>query len=144
MSRHRKDRGLRTERVIVEYLSQWWSGLAVGRGAGKDIVNFPMDVEIKARADFSPQEYLRQSKKRGAISGEPSFVICRMNGQGETPESYLAFTDLQTLVQILLKAGYADIKPKSVQLEPIYCTCGNTIMEGSTCQVCEKLTNADV
>ena len=105
MSRHRKDRGFATERVVAEYLSQWWHGANVGRGAGKDIVGIPMDVEVKARSSFNPVEYLRQSKKRGAISGEPSFVVCRMNGQGEIPESYLAFTDLQTLVQILLKAG---------------------------------------
>jgi hypothetical protein len=144
MSRHRKDRGLRTERVVVEYLSQWWGGLAVGRGAGKDVVNFPIDLEIKARADFNPLEYLRQSKKRGAISGEPSFVVCRMNGQGEIPESYLAFTDLQTLVQILLKAGYADMPVKSVQLEPSYCHCGNTVMKGSKCPICEKLDNANL
>jgi hypothetical protein len=103
-----------------------------------------MDVEVKARSSFNPVEYLRQSKKRGALSGEPSFVICRMNGQGETPESYLAFTDLQTLVQILLKAGYADIKPNSVQLEPTYCQCGNTIMKGLSCLICKKLDNADV
>jgi len=144
MSRHRKDRGLRTERVVAEYLSQWWHGAAVGRGAGKDIVNIPMDVEVKARSSFNPVEYLRQSKKRGAISGEPSFVVCRMNGQGEDATNYLAFTDLQTMVQILLKAGYADMPAKSVQLEPSYCHCGNTIMKGSKCPICEKLDNASL
>jgi len=144
MSRHRKDRGLRTERVISAYLAQWWSGATVGRGAGKDIVNIPIDIEIKARADFDPLAWLRQSKKRGRVSGEPSFVIVRCNGQGETPEDYLAFTDLATLTELWLKAGYGDIASNSIQLEPIYCTCGNTIMEGSSCQICEKLTNANL
>ena len=144
MSRHRKDRGLRTERVVAEYLSQWWHGATVGRGAGKDIVNIPMDVEVKARSSFNPVEYLRQSKKRGSESGEPSFVVCRMNGQGEDATNYLAFTDLQTLVQILLKAGYADMPAKSVQLEPSYCHCGNTIMKGFKCPICEKLDNASL
>lgn len=144
MSRHRKDRGLRTERVVAEYLAQWWHGATVGRGAGKDIVNIPMDIEVKARSSFNPVEYLRQSKKRGSESGEPSFVVCRMNGQGEIPEFYLAFTDLQTLVQILLKAGYADMPVKSVQLEPSYCHCGNTIMKGFKCPICEKLDNASL
>jgi hypothetical protein len=128
----------------MAYLSQWWHGLAVGRGAGKDIVNFPMDIEIKARKDFNPLGYLKQSKARTEKTGELSLVICRMNGQGETPENYLAFMPLGQMVQILLKAGYADIKTNSIQLEPIYCTCGNTIMEGSTCQVCEKLNNANL
>ena len=144
MSRHRKDRGLRTERVVAQYLSEWWHGANVGRGAGKDIVGIPMDIEVKARSSFNPVEYLRQSKKRGALSGEPSFVVCRMNGQGEAAMNYLAFTDLQTLVQILLKAGYADMPVKSVQLEPAYCHCGNTIMKGSKCPICEKLDNASI
>jgi hypothetical protein len=144
MSRHRKDRGLRTERVVVEYLSQWWNGLAVGRGAGKDVVNFPMDVEIKARADFSPLEYLKQSKKRTEKTGESSLVICRMNGQGEIPENYLAFMTLGQMVQILLKAGYGELQTDSVHLEPTYCQCGNTIMKGSSCPICEKLDNASV
>tara|TARA_R110000822_G_scaffold126934_2_gene262134 strand:- start:82 stop:516 length:435 start_codon:yes stop_codon:yes gene_type:complete len=144
MSRHRKDRGLRTERVVAEYLAQWWHGSAVGRGAGKDIVNFPMDIEIKARADFSPLEYLKQSKKRTEKTGEDSLVICRMNGQGESPENYLAFMPLGQMVQILLKAGYADFQTDSVQLEPEYCHCGNTIMKGSPCHICEKLNNANL
>ena len=144
MSRHRKDRGLRTERVVAAYLAQWWHGATVGRGAGKDIVNFPMDVEIKARADFSPLEYLRQSKKRTETTGEESLVICRMNGQGESPEDYLAFMRLGELVQILLKAGYGDLQTDSVHLEPTYCQCGNTIMKGSPCHICEKLDNASV
>jgi hypothetical protein len=103
-----------------------------------------MDVEIKARADFSPLEYLRQSKKRTERTGEDSLVICRMNGQGETPEEYLAFMPLGQLVQILLKAGYADLQSNSVQLEPVYCRCGNTIMKGLTCAICEKLDNASI
>lgn len=144
MTRHRKDRGLRTERVVAEYLSQWWHGATVGRGSGKDIVNFPMDVEIKARKDFSPLEYLKQSKKRTELTGEASLIICRMNGQGESPENYLAFMPLGQLVQILLKAGYGDFQTDSIQLEPTYCRCGNTIMKGSTCPICEKLDNASL
>ena len=144
MSRHRKDRGLRTERVVVEYLSQWWHGLAVGRGSGNDVVNFPMDVEIKARKDFSPLEYLKQSKARTGKTGDLSLVICRMNGQGETPAQYLAFMTLGELVQVLLKAGYADMPARSIQLEPTYCQCGNTILEGQPCPICEKLNNANL
>jgi hypothetical protein len=46
------------------------------------------------------------------------------------------------LVQLLIKAGYTDFQADTVNLEPIYCTCGNTIMEGSPCHICEKLDNA--
>jgi hypothetical protein len=51
---------------------------------------------------------------------------------------------LGQLVQILLKAGYGDLQHNSVQLEPEYCRCGNTIMKGLTCAICEKLDNASL
>ena len=141
-SQHRKHRGFRTERVVAEYLSQYWPGATVGRGNGKDIVNIPMDIEVKARSDFQPLAWLRQSKARTEKSGEMSLVCVRMNGQGEKVEDYLAFLPFGTLVELLVKAGYTDFQQDSVNLEPIYCTCGNTIMKGSPCHICEKLGNA--
>jgi hypothetical protein len=143
MTRHRKDRGLRTERVVAEYLRQWWQFANVGRGAGKDILNVPFDVEIKARSSFQPLEWLRQATKR-ADGKELPFVVSRCNGQGESAEDYLAFMRFGDLVQLLIKAGYTDFQADTVNLEPIYCTCGNTIMEGSPCHICEKLDNANL
>jgi len=143
MSRHRKDRGLRTERVVVDYLQQWWRFASVGRGAGKDIHNVPFDIEIKARTAFQPLEWLRQVHKRSE-GKELSAVVCRMNGQGETAEDYLAFMRFGDLVQLLLKAGYADFQADTINLEPTYCRCGNTIMKGSPCHICEKLDNANL
>ena len=141
MTRHRKDRGLRTERVVAEYLRQWWQFANVGRGAGKDILNVPFDVEIKARAAFQPLEWLRQATKR-ADGKELPFVVSRCNGQGEFAEDYLAFMRFGDLVQLLIKAGYAEFQADTDKLIPIYCICGNTIMEGSSCPICEKLDNA--
>ena len=141
-SQSRKHRGLRTERVVAEYLSQWWQGATVGRGNGKDIVNIPMDIEVKARADFKPLEWLRQSRKRTEKNQELNLVVCRMNGMGENVAEYLAFMQFSDLVQLLIKAGYADFQADTDKLEPVYCTCGNTIMKGSPCHVCEKLDNA--
>ena len=138
MTRHRKDRGLRTERVVASYLSQWWEFANVGRGAGKDIQNVPFDCEVKARSSFQPLEWLRQATKR-ADGKELPFVVSRCNGQGESAEDYLAFMRFGDLVQLLIKAGYADFQADTDKLNPIYCTCGNTIMEGSTCRICEKL-----
>lgn len=143
MTRHRKDRGLRTERVVADYLRTWWQFASVGRGAGKDILNVPFDVEIKARAAFQPLEWLRQATKR-ADGKELPFVVSRMNGQGESAEDYLAFMRFGDLVQLLIKAGYADFQADTVNLEPTYCRCGNTIMKGSPCHICEKLDNANL
>ena len=141
-SQHRKYRGFKTERVVAEYLSQWWSGATVGRGAGKDIVNIPIDVEVKSRSDFNPLAWLRQGRKRTEKSGELSLVVCRMNGQGEDAAEYLAFLKFSDLVELLVKAGYTDFQADTDKLEPVYCQCGNTIMKGSPCHVCEKLANA--
>jgi len=143
MTRHRKDRGLRTERVVADYLRQWWQFANVGRGAGKDILNVPFDVEIKARSSFQPLEWLRQATKR-ADGKELPFVVSRMNGQGESAEDYLAFMRFGDLVQLLIKAGYAEFQADTDKLIPIYCVCGNTIMEGSSCPICEKLDNAQL
>ena len=136
MTRHRKDRGLRTERVVAAYLSTWWGNASVGRGAGKDITNVPFDVEVKARSAFQPLEWLRQATKR-ANGKELPMVVCRMNGQGETPENYLAFMRFGDLVQLLIQAGYADIQKDSVQLEPERCTiCGSWKLEEVLCRTC--------
>jgi hypothetical protein len=122
-------------------LSEWWEFANVGRGAGKDIQNVPFDCEVKARSSFQPLEWLRQATKR-ADGKELPFVVSRMNGQGESAEDYLAFMRFGDLVQLLIKAGYADFQADTDKLNPIYCTCGNTIMEGSPCHICEKLDNA--
>ena len=141
-SQHRKHRGFRTERVVANYLQQWWSGATVGRGNGKDVVGVPYDLEVKARSTFNPVEWARQGRKRTEKSGELSLVVCRMNGQGEDAAEYLAFLKFSDLVDLLIKAGYADFQSDTDKLEPVYCRCGNTIMKGSPCHICEKLADA--
>jgi hypothetical protein len=143
MTRHRKDRGLRTERVVATYLSQWWRSACVGRGAGKDILNVPFDVEIKARTAFQPLEWLRQATKRASASNELPFVVCRMNGQGEDASEYLAFMRFGDLVQLLLPM-YGDIQKDSVELEPERCTsCGSWKLKDVPCRTCQ-VSNANL
>ena len=138
MTRHRKDRGLRTERVVAAYLSQWWGSAVVGRGAGKDVLNVPFDIEVKARSSFAPLEFLRQSEARSK-GKEKSIVVCRMNGQGESPENYLAFMRFSELVDLLLMAGYGDIQKDSVELEPERCAqCGSWKLVDVKCRSCSN------
>ena len=136
MTRHRKDRGLRTERVVAAYLSQWWRSASVGRGAGKDILNVPFDCEIKARSSFQPLEWLRQATKR-AGGKELPFVVCRMNGQGEDAAEYLAFMRFGDLVQLLLPL-YGEIQTDSDKLEPERCAqCGSWKLVNVPCRTCK-------
>ena len=138
MTRHRKDRGLRTERVVAAYLSQWWRSAGIGRGAGKDITNVPFDIEVKARSAFQPLEWLRQVTKRSGGKELP-IVAVRMNGQGENAAEYLAFMRFGDLVQLLLQAGYGDIQTDSDKLEPERCTvCGSWKLIGVPCRLCKE------
>jgi len=117
----------------------------VGRGSGKDCINVPFDVEVKARGDSNFLEWLRQGRRRAEKTGELSFVVSRRNGQGEDAAEYLAFMRFGDLVELLIKAGYTDYQADTVNLEPEYCRCGNTIMKGSPCHICEKLeSNANL
>jgi hypothetical protein len=106
MSQSRKHRGFRTERVVAEYLRRWWEGASVGRGSGRDVINVPFDVEIKARTQISPKETLHQIETRTAKSGLLGFACFRLNGQGENAEEYVAMLRLGDLVELLLAAGY--------------------------------------
>ena len=142
MTRSRKDRGMRTERVVAAYLSQWWRSASIGRGAGKDIHNVPFDIEVKARTDFQPLAWLKQVEKR-TQGKELSAVVCRMNGQGEDASQYLAFMRFQDLIQLLLPI-YGDINQDSVQLEPERCTlCGSWKLKDVLCTTCQKVSKGN-
>jgi hypothetical protein len=99
-----------------------------------------MDIEVKARTAFKPLEWLRQSRKRTEKNGELNIVVCRMNGQGEDAAEYLSFLKFSDLVQLLIKAGYADIQADTINLEPTDCTkCGGLMIKNAKCRICEKL-----
>ena len=114
----RKQRGFRTERVVAEYLSTWWTGACVGRGSGKDVINVPFDVEVKARAGFQPLAYLKQLKARTSTSGELGFGVIRLNGQGEDAAEYACIIRLADLLPLLqLKYGHLDKEPTDADID---------------------------
>ena len=138
-SQSRKHRGFRTERVVATYLSQWWRSASVGRGSGKDILNVPFDVEVKARSKLDFLAFIKQVEKRATGHRELPFVVCRMNGQGEDAGSYLAFMRFQDLVDLMLMAGYGDIQKDSVELEPERCAqCGSWKLKEVPCRTCSN------
>jgi hypothetical protein len=137
-SQARKHRGFRTERVVAQYLSTVWQGACVGRGNGKDIVNVPFDVEVKARAGFQPKAYLAQLKARTAVSGELGFGVIRLNGQGEDPRDYAAIIRLEDLLPLLqLKYGHITSEPTEADIDR--CTgCGSYMIQ--RCLTCQPTT----
>ena len=137
-SQARKHRGFRTERVVAEYLSTWWQGACVGRGSGKDIVNVPFDVEVKARAGFQPLAYLKQLKARTSSSGELGFGVIRLNGQGEDASEYACIIRLADLLPLLqLKYGHLISEPTEADIDR--CTgCGSYMIQ--RCLTCQPMT----
>jgi hypothetical protein len=137
-SQARKHRGFRTERVVAEYLSTQWHGACVGRGSGKDIVNVPFDVEVKARAGFQPLAYLKQLKARTSTSGELGFGVIRLNGQGEDAAEYACIMRLADLLPLLiLKYGHLTSEPTEADIDR--CTaCGSYMIQ--RCLTCQPMT----
>ena len=134
----RRTRGFRTERVVAQYLSTVWSGATVGRGNGKDIVNVPFDVEVKARKGFNPLAYIKQYKARTALSGEMGFAVLRLNGQGENVQDYACIIQLGDLLPLLqLKYGHIDNQPTEADIDR--CTgCGSYMIR--KCLTCHPMT----
>jgi hypothetical protein len=137
-SQARKHRGFRTERLVAEYLSTQWAGACVGRGSGKDIVNVPFDVEVKARAGFQPLAYLKQLKARISTSGELGFGVIRLNGQGEDAAEYACIIRLADLLPLLiLKYGHLTSEPTEADIDR--CTaCGSYMIQ--RCLTCQPMT----
>jgi hypothetical protein len=146
-SQSRKHRGYRTEKVVAEYLSQWWPhALANGAGrSGNDVTGVPFNLEIKARSAFQPKAWIDQVSKRSESVGELPLVVARMNGQGEDASKYLAFMRVGDLVSLLLAAGYGDLASNVRELEPERCNkCGAWTFKDVECRTCKKATNADL
>jgi hypothetical protein len=137
MANSRRTRGFRTERVVAQYLSTVWQGACVGRGSGKDIVNVPFDVEVKARAGFQPLAYIKQLKARTSISGELGFGVIRLNGQGEDAAEYCAIMRLADLLPLLiLKYGHLTSEPTEADIDR--CTaCGSYMIQ--RCLTCQPM-----
>ena len=143
-SQSRKHRGYRTEKVVSQYLSQWWPhALANGAGrSGNDVTGIPFNLEIKARSAFQPKAWIDQVSKRSEVGGDLPVVCCRMNGQGEDASQYLAFMRMGDLVNLLLAAGYGDLQANVRELEPEHCDqCGAWRFKDVPCRTCEKAAN---
>ena len=94
--------------------------------SGSDVTGVPyIDIEVKARADFQPKQWIDQVSKRTETSGALPVVVCRLNGQKADVGNYLAFIRFADLVDLLVKAGYAKHAKEVQDLDISRCTgCG--------------------
>ena len=137
MANHRKHRGYRTQKVIAEYLKQFWA-YADTAGAGRqgeDILNIPtLSIEVKARSDFQPLAWIKQAEANA--NGKLPIVIMRCNGQGEDVGQYLMFGRVEDLVPVLHQVAPSDEIQRCTQ-------CGSWNFEGKDCLPC-RFMNTNV
>ena len=109
-SQHRKHRGLRTQKLVADYLKErgWPFAESAGSGrSGSDITGtVDLAIETKARSDLNPLAWVKQAE--GAADGRLPMAVFRCNGQGEDPSQYLALLRFGDLVDLLHAAGYGD------------------------------------
>ena len=140
MSQSRKHRGYATEKLVAQFLTRWWPhALPTGAGrSGSDVTGVPyIDLEVKARADFQPKQWIDQVSKRTAASGGLPVVVCRLNGQKMDVGNYLAFVRFSDLVDLLVKAGYAKVDHELTDSDIRRCNgCGEWTI-ANPCRWCE-------
>lgn len=118
MSQARKRRGMRTQKLVANYLADRGWPFAESAGAGRqgsDVTGTPdIAVEVKARTNLDPLAWLRQAEeaRRDGDTRLP-FAVVRCNGQGEEAGDYVAMVRLRDLVQTLSEAGYGDPKART-------------------------------
>jgi len=101
-----------SQRIAAEWFQAngWPYAESTGSGrSGSDITGMPgIDVEIKARRNWSPLEAMRQQADRAAL-GDLAFAVLRMDGQGPAViGSWPVVIRLDTLTELLRAAGYGD------------------------------------
>jgi hypothetical protein len=135
MANHRKTRGYRTQKVIADYLKQWfpYADTAGAGRQGEDILNVPtISIEVKARSDFQPLAWIKQAESNA--TGKLPMVIMRCNGQGEDAGEYLAFVKVKDIMPIL-----ADLIPTE---EITRCTgCGAWMFMKGSCLICQSMNS---
>lgn len=142
MSQHRKHRGYKTQRLVADYLKNWWSNAySTGAGeAGSDIKGLPFDVEVKATKSWSPKSWLDQSRARTSKSGLLGICVIRLTGQGEgSVGDYAALLPLSALVE-LLHHKYGHIPYTPTYKDVTRCNgCGGWMLQSTICKNCENL-----
>lgn len=86
-TRTRKVRGSSSQALVAEWYQRLWpAATSAGAGArGRDVLNVPVDIEVKARARFDPLAWAKQQRDRGGHPDDvlPPHTVLRMNGLGE-------------------------------------------------------------
>ena len=109
MTQHRKHRGYESQRIVSDFLREWWPHTeSAGAGRqGTDITGvIGVDWEVKARRDLDLTGTIRQQAQR-AQDGVIPIAVIRPNGYGPARiTEWPAVMPLAVAVQLLRDAGY--------------------------------------
>lgn len=116
MPNARQARGRRTNVVVAAWLREHgWPGAkpTVGAEVGQDVQETGRhSVEVKARANFDPLAWMKQSRKN-AQPGQRACVVLRCNSQGEQAADYLVIRRLEDdELNLLRDAEELDVTPE--------------------------------
>ena len=108
---HRRQRGWETQRAVANFFVVHGWPYATDAGAGRpgsDILGVPgVAIEVKARRDFRPLEWVKQAGKAG---GGLPVCVHRPDGMGPaTVASWPVTMRLEDLITLLKRAGYGDV-----------------------------------
>lgn len=134
MANHRKQRGYKTQRNVADYLFDrgYTEARSIGAGeTGDDIQGVPFSIEVKARSNFQPLQWLKQVQDRHKGTFKPlQMVVIRFNGQGDYAGPYGVLMTFEQVVDLLQKAGYHKTDIGRCR------KCGQWSMEGRVCSAC--------
>lgn len=107
----RKARGAETQNGVAHWFKEngWPFAESAGAGrGGRDVLGMPgLACEVKARAQFTPLEWLRQAQE--AASTDLPFVVWRPNGMGPANIGrWGVMLTLEDFTKLLRDAGYGD------------------------------------
>ena len=102
---------MRSQLVVARYLAERIWPLADSTGSGRsgaDITNTPgVAIEVKARRDLAPLEWIRQAEQ---YKGLP-LVVFRPDGMGEgSVGKWPVLLRLDDAITLLQEAGYGDLR----------------------------------
>ena len=109
LSASRKVRAAETQRTVAAYLADNGWPYATDAGAGRpgsDVLGVPgLAVEVKARRDLRPLEWVRQADNGGGLP----LCVFRPDGMGPASiEEWPVLIRLADVVRLLRAAGYGD------------------------------------
>lgn len=86
-TRTAKLRGASTQAMVARWYQRLWpAAQPIGSGeSGRDVLNVPVNIEVKGRKDFDPIAAIKQMVKRGREPGDvlPGFAVIRPFKMGE-------------------------------------------------------------